>query len=88
MDLSPEVYMMSRDEMSSTSSSPEYHRVVCRLRGVLHACMYMSMMQVATAIAPYHGCIPKTEVIPKEYEWFTELYSMKTEVTMMISPDP
>ena len=25
MDLSPEVYLMSRDEMSSTSRSPDHH---------------------------------------------------------------
>ena len=51
MDLSPEVYMMSRDEMSSTSSSPEYHRVVWRLRGVLQACMYMSGIPGITTVA-------------------------------------
>ena len=56
-----------------------------------HACtclVYLASPQ--WPVAPDSRCIayPKTEVIPKEYEWFTELYSMKTEVTMMISPDP
>ena len=35
MDLSPEVYLMSMDEMSSTSSSPDHHTGGVELRGVL-----------------------------------------------------
>ena len=41
MDLSPEVYLMSMDEMSSTSSSPDHHSGYGDYVEYSQACMYM-----------------------------------------------
>ena len=59
MDLSPEVCMMSMDEMSSTSRSPDHYSDYGDYVEYSQACMYMSGAQDYRVVhSSMHRCIP------------------------------
>ena len=60
MDLSPEVYMMSMDEMSSTSSSPDHQCGGVELRGVLPSMhVHAGAQDYRVVHSSMHRCIPR-----------------------------